>query len=247
MGTWMRAVLPVDRGGTAKYASVAVAELPEGMTAGGIRPGTINTLCPAMPAEFVVQETGHMLPNFGSLFDYLDSDLALCMPAAVVLADWPAFPWGQLGHGPTAPSIAALESIGVDAASLVGLVDMVFHLDSSSPPMLLADGRLRPLVHASFAALLMYHRERLASGEMRQVCNRLEACVRQWLAGSASQVSAREVVFQWGDLISAKFKGDNVHLVARSADSGSVQLAEVCATSTPETRLSFLRHVRTTC
>ena len=46
-------------------------------------------------------------------------------------------------------------------------MDTIFHLDSAAPPMLLRGGKLRPVIHTAFASMLMYHQERLDSGEMR--------------------------------------------------------------------------------
>ena len=43
LGTWMRSVAPEQYGGAAKYAHVAVPDLPESIAAGGIRPGGCST------------------------------------------------------------------------------------------------------------------------------------------------------------------------------------------------------------
>ena len=140
-----------------------------------------NTLAARMPAELVVHTSGHELKNImSSMFDYLDANLAVSMPGFVVLAGFPPFPWGQLGMGPSAPSLAALGSAQLDASgpspvspgpaqavlplgcpfkSLQGVVDGLFQLDTASPPVLGWGGRLRPLTHAAFAAIVMYHGE----------------------------------------------------------------------------------------
>ena len=100
--------------------------------------------------------TGHELKNASALYEYVDASLALCMPGAIVLAGWPPLPWGQLGHGPEPPSIFALEEIGVSREKLEYTIDILFNLDSASPPMLMKGGSLRPAVYAAFASIVMY-------------------------------------------------------------------------------------------
>jgi hypothetical protein len=86
-----------------------VSELPDSANAGGIRAGACNTMASFMPDLFVANASGHDLKGYSSLFDYLDVSVALCIPGGIVLAGWPALPWGQLGMGPVPPSIAPLE------------------------------------------------------------------------------------------------------------------------------------------
>jgi hypothetical protein len=81
------------------YGRVA-ADLPAGANAGGIRPGTCNMLAFAMPNEFVLFCTGHVLTAISALFEYLDADVANAMVGAVVLANWPPFSFGKRGKGP---------------------------------------------------------------------------------------------------------------------------------------------------
>ena len=223
----MQSVQPEAKGGAAAYKHVAVADLPEGLTAGGIRPGGCNTLACAMPVEIVVHTTGHELKGLTSMAEYIDANLAACMPGYIVLAGFPPLPWGQLGKGPSAPSLDVLTGPGATVSWATGMRNVInglFQLDTASPPALYdADGRLRPLVHAAFAAIVMYHGERLAAGEMRSVGSKLEALVRRFLAGGGD---ARETILKWGRDIAAKFKADNARLYARSADVGAVQLAE---------------------
>ena len=88
--------------GTYISAKAGKVELPEKPVAGGIRPGACNTLLKYMPAEFAVYTTGHEMKGvMSSFFEYIDAELAKCMPGAIVLAGWPALPWGQFGDGPT--------------------------------------------------------------------------------------------------------------------------------------------------
>lgn len=102
IGSTIKALLPLDRGGAVKYAQFCVAILPDGVSAASIRPGGVNSLAKYMPAELVVHVTGHELKNSASaLWEYIDAQLALCMPGALVLAGWPAVPWGHNGSGPS--------------------------------------------------------------------------------------------------------------------------------------------------
>eukprot|EP00962_Isochrysis_galbana_P013785 scaffold3929_cov136-Isochrysis_galbana.AAC.1 len=66
MGNYIRALLPLDRGGHIKYQDegIVLHDLPPGANAGGIRPGACNQLVAAVPAEFAVNVTGH-LPRRG--------------------------------------------------------------------------------------------------------------------------------------------------------------------------------------
>ncbi len=54
------------------------------------------------------------------------------------------------------------------------LVDNIFGIDITGPPMLLYQGTLRRLVDAAFASLLMNYTDRKAAGEMEHVNAKLE-------------------------------------------------------------------------
>jgi len=113
--------------------------------------------------------TGHDLRTLSALFDYLDVDRAMALPAAIAVAGWTPLPYGQLGQGPKMPSLEPILNLeGVVLELLDKKIDGIFHLDSASPPMLLQgeyagvlrEGMLRPLVHGCFASMVMYHDER---------------------------------------------------------------------------------------
>ena len=64
------------------------------------------------------------------------------------------------GPSPASPGPAqAVLPLGCPFKSLQGVVDGLFQLDTASPPVLGWGGRLRPLTHAAFAAIVMYHGE----------------------------------------------------------------------------------------
>jgi hypothetical protein len=57
---------------TGNYAKFLVKDLPEGASAGGIRPGAINMLASRMPTELACCTTGHELASMSAFFNYLD-------------------------------------------------------------------------------------------------------------------------------------------------------------------------------
>ena len=216
LGDWLKALRLPSRGGAAGYAEFAKEIKPplhDNINAGGIRPGCSNFLSKYMPAEFVAHVTGHDYKGTSALFEYVDADRALALIGALVLAGWPPLPYGHHGDGPSPPSLNALREAKVDVEALdqeFGVIDQLFNLDDASPPSLLTDGALRPMVHAAFASMLMYHDQRMAAGEMRPVCIKLIEILGT-INVSAIQVS------DWGAKILEKFEQDNVHLTMGKA------------------------------
>ena len=174
LGDWLKALRPSSKGGAAGYAGkgYSVPLLPDNVNAGGIRPGVSNMLSKYMPGELVVHMTGHDLRGTSALYEYVDADRALALVGALVAAGWRALPWGQHGDGPSPPSLDVLRDVAEDVDALEETIDRLFNLDAS-PPMLLSDGVLRPMVHIAFASMLMYHDARMAAGEMRSACLKL--------------------------------------------------------------------------
>ena len=216
LGAWMQALVP---GGDTDYADVAVESLPEGTTAGGIRPGAINRLAARMPAEFVAHNTGHELKSASSMYEYMDADLALCIPGALVSAGWPQAPWGQLGRSPVPPALEALKECSVTVAALQIAIDKTFNIDSASAPQLHVGGTLRPLIHAAYATLLMYHEDRLSAVpiEMRSVGAKLEAMLLKYARATFKPgASVRQTILAWGRTIALRFSSDNAPTVASS-------------------------------
>ena len=107
LGSYIKALQPAQAdGGLVKYKDVAVPGLPVGVSAASIRPGVCNTLVSNMPVEIAIANTGHTLTSVSVNFEYVDSALAVCIPGALVLAGWPAPPWGQLSPGVVPASLA---------------------------------------------------------------------------------------------------------------------------------------------
>lgn len=119
MGDYIRGVC---HGGLKKYQKVWVTL--EGFSsdrkpcAQGVRAGMCNLLGQYMPAEFVVFATGHDFEELSALYNYIDATEASMMPSAVVLAGYPAFPWGQNGTGPRPMSLRALEVRAITARGI---------------------------------------------------------------------------------------------------------------------------------
>ena len=132
VGDFMKALLPVKRGGLKRYAEHAVHDLPERPSAGGIRPACINLLVKSIPIEFVKATTGHA--ESAAVYEYVDASLALSMPGAIVLAGWAPFRWGTLGDGPAAPNLKELArgTPSVSIADLDKVINLLFNLDEVS-------------------------------------------------------------------------------------------------------------------
>lgn len=210
--------------GFVKALRSSVQSLPDGATAAGVRPGVCNMLASQMPAEHVVQVTGHDLTNISALFEYLDAQLALNMPGARVVAGWPSPPWGHLGMGPVPASIHALKDIGIGCETLEPLIDAVFHFDTASPIMLLKGGAMRPAVHAAFATMIMYYGERQQAHEMRAVHKVLYTALaaKKFTGHHGDQ---HQLLMRWGQVIKERFDMDNLHLTSLADHDGAAQLA----------------------
>ena len=233
LGDWLKALRPLSKGGAAGYAGkgYSVPSLPDNVNAGGIRPGVSNMLSKYMPGELVSHMTGHTFRGVSALYEYVDADRALALVGALVAAGWPALPWGQHGDGPSPPSLDALRDTAEDVDLLEqpppdaadgerSLIDLIFNLDDASPPMLLVDGALRPMVHIAIASMIMYHDARMAAGEMRPVCLKLIEVLGR------SGVTA-DKLSEWGDTIRAKFDTANAHLLMGRSATGDGGVAQV--------------------
>ena len=83
-------------------------------------------LAASVPAEIAVHTTGHDLENLSALWNYLDCRVALTIPGAIALSGFPPLPYGQLGQGPSAPSLNALVVKGVALDRLEVFIDEMF-------------------------------------------------------------------------------------------------------------------------
>lgn len=156
IGDFMRALLPSDRGGQLKYARVSVATLPDGITAGGARPGCATELgASGVPGEFSTLATGHDMTNFSTFYRYQRVERLLVNLCASVLAGWNATPYGQLAKGPVPATTDAI--VGIDMTAFERYIDHLYAIDASAPPFFKQTGRLRPLLRASAASQSAYN------------------------------------------------------------------------------------------
>ena len=230
IGNYIKGLQPSGRKGAIKhYAPFAVPSLPAQPSAAGMRPGASDTMALAIPAEFAVHMTGHDLSkSCGSIFIYLDTRFALLVPGALALADWPPYPYGQIGRGPRSPSLTALidtkRTDGTPLALVADLeifIDALFSLHDHSHPALFQDGPLRPLMHATLATLIMYYKERFDAGEMHLVLTHMREAFSKSM-GSLDE--SHQVLVEWSKIIRQQFDVNNLHLTARHAHDNSAQI-----------------------
>ena len=206
-------------GHLAKYKDFSVSSLPDSPTAAGFRPGACDTLACDLPAEIAVHSTGHELTSLSALWEYLNSRVALVMAGALVLAGWPALPRGELGRGPTPPTMAAVP--GLSESAVNNYADLLFNLRPTSPPWLLIGGSLRQLVLDGLAVVVMYYAERFAANEMTPVLNAMRS---KFSALSLAGPTPHDTLMNWSQLVKAKFTVDNLHLTGGLDKSGSAQV-----------------------
>jgi len=131
--------------------------------------GVVEALVLRVPDIFAAVKTGHDLTSVSAMYDYMGARLVLTIAGAVVLAGWPALPWGQLGPGAQPASLDALVVCAVDLAQLMLVMDEIFNLHDESPIGFLSGGKMRGAVECAFATLIMYYGECCVAGEMHQV------------------------------------------------------------------------------
>ena len=243
LGSYFKDLLPRLRGGAAFFAKVAVGILPDGVSAAGVRPGGCNMLAKYLPGELIAHVSGHEFKGTSALYEYIDADRALAIPGALILAGWPALPWGHHGDGPTPPSLDALHDLAapfqkIDMDRLESVIDALFNIDSASPPMLGSlrthpergsYGSLRPMLRCALAALLMYYETRVAHGEMQEVHVSLHKALNEHYGSTDGARFGVPVltIKRWGTMIAEKFERDNLHLRSRSKDNGTSSIVEV--------------------
>ena len=197
-------------------------ELPPAPTAKGMRHGACETICIGVPAELAIHVTGHDLTSVGALFNYLNARVALCIPGALLLAGWPGLPYGQTGNGSKYPTLETLVKGGVSMKRLEAMIDELFGFHDFSPPMLLSDGQLRPLMHVTLATMVMYYDTRYKSKESEHVLARMRDAYDAKMSTPGSP--AHLVLIEWGDALKIQFKLDNAHLFNRKGHDLSEQV-----------------------
>jgi hypothetical protein len=128
--TWLTDLLP-RRSRT--YNDVAIPELPDAVTGGSFRHGVVQVLGAQMPMEFVIHITGHDLRTLSALFNYLRPYIALQTAGGLVLAGWPAPPYGRLSNGPIPASLGPILNLGVAMDRLKAMINCLFQFDTTTP------------------------------------------------------------------------------------------------------------------
>jgi len=229
IGDYLKALMVGDQG-AAKYKDHRVASLPAGASAAGLRPGAVNMMAAAMPLEFAVHITGHEAKG-GAFFEYLDASVSNGMPGAVVLSGWSPFPWGRSGKGPVPADLLALqEGAGINIESLTTVICVLFQIDDQSPPMFKKGGKLWDFVLWMFATQLMYYRERIDTlkigekkGEMKAVLIKIEE-VMAHKDGYDLGANTRATLLRWSDIISDKFRLDNLSIMEQQGHGQNTQM-----------------------
>ena len=227
LANFIKGMQPAGRTGSlAKYAKhFAVPSLPPKPSCNGVRHGASETLATAVPAELAVHTTGHDLSGLSALWEYLDTHIALTIPGAIALAEWPSLPYGHLGKGPVHPSLQPLiDSKKVTLEFVEAYIDELFSFHDASPPMLLVDGPCHPMMHATLATLIMYYEVRFRENEMTIVLQHMRDA---YIKISVSSADVHGTFVVWGEIIKSQFDSDNAHLTARLDHEGIQQLVSL--------------------
>ena len=105
---------------------------------------------------------------------------------------------------------------------LEALIDCLFSFHDASPPMLLIDGPLRPLMHAALATQIMYYDVRWRDDESSFVLRRMRDAYDVVMATPGHD--AHSVFIEWGQSLTRQFHIDNCHLRNRSSHEPSEQM-----------------------
>ena len=217
LSSWIKG-MQKGSAGLGRYQDFAV-KLPADPTAAGIRHGAADTLACFIQAELAVHNTGHDLTGLCALWEYPRARIALCIPGAVVLAGWPAFPYGQMGKGPVHPSLSALTGISVE--TFEPMIDVLFSFCDQTLPKLRVDGELRPMLHATLATMIMYYEERWEAKEMHKVLTFMREA---FMTIAAPGENAHLKLIEWGRIIKGTFDFQNLHLTEKLTHSGHEQI-----------------------
>ena len=221
-----QALLP---NGAQKYKDYCIHDLPEDISAAGIRGGAINELQCKHPFEQNLHATGQDGAVRGSVFyaNYAGFNKGAANTCGGTLVGWPPPEYGREREGPFCADLYALRDIGVDIDQLQLVIDKQFNLHSASYPPLLTGGRLRPLVERCFASLVMYYPERCVKNlagqvsmiEMREVSIKLITCLREkysYSAGGMANGGDPDLTLRrWAAHIKAQFELANLAITSR--------------------------------
>ena len=95
---------------------------------------------------------------------------------------------------------------------------MLFGVDTASSPELRVNGKLRPMVMASLASMIMYYPERADADEVRGVLGRMRNVVSEVFKVPNPDSTLRA----WAPLVKQRFDTDNLHLTRPTDPMGHV-------------------------
>ena len=129
---------------------------------------------------------------------------------------------GQLGKGPRAPSLLALQDGVATKDELERMMAIQFHFCPAFPEELQHGGKLYAVSKGAFAAVLMYYEECEREGECPQVGARLRESLAQVKGHSLSVQgyvdNTHAVLCQWGKKVRRHFDIQNLHLTTKKGD-----------------------------
>ena len=175
--------------------------------------------------------------NLSAFYEYLDCNRALLMPGARTLAGWRAGmkKWDELGLGPRPATLDALGHVNPDA--LRRYVDTLFRFDSASEPLFQHGRRLRPMIDAAAASVIMHFEARKASNEMQQMRFRMR---QVWMDVYFKDPKAADTaLLLWSKKVQERFVIDNAHLTVSDSVESIVPVVQQLASMVAELQTSI--------
>ena len=134
LGSYLKALLPTDRGGSKEYKDFAVTTLPDKVSAASIRKGFVTFQTGLKPDQHIAFGTGHSQDDQGGLPKvtiYKCQDRPLTKDLMSNMGGWPPGEYlkPRDNHGPFPPDLDALE-VRPETMSLI--IQSTFNLHSRS-------------------------------------------------------------------------------------------------------------------
>ena len=216
--------------GVGSYADfkLEAEDLPSNVSAGGLRPGAITTMCRDMPKDKAASVSGHKMPC--TLETYIHEDLADMAPGIRVLSGFAPAPWGTTGPMPSAMSLDALsvDKDGCDPVKLQAFCSDMLRLEECSL-VFQPGGSLWPAAQAATAALIMYYPERHDHNELPALRVKMRSVfMKIYRTGTISQAEhghAHRRLLAWSELIKTAWKLANVAMFPLGASHGAASVA----------------------
>ena len=191
-----------------------------------------------MPMEFVIHITGHDLRTLSALFNYLRPYIVLQTAGGLVLAGWPAPPYGRLSNEPIPASLGPILNLGGAMDRLKAMINCLFQFDTTTPGEYLIGGNLEPLTKAFFASMVKCYKLRYTSGLMSPVLARMRTAYVDAFGGFPGD--AHETLLRWSGVVDTKFEEDNLHLTGRWISESEFSLMATVRSELAEVRANQL-------